>query len=333
MKTKIILFYIFFVVSFLKADVLTFSTDNDLFFQSDDTYTAALFLSWTGEEYKKADKDSFTYHYTCAFKNIINTLPLLDLDKKNINANISVQEIIFTPNDLSKSEPIYNDVQYSGTLALHFSLYSWDDTTFDSYRFSVGLVGPLSGAQHIQKVVHKITASEEPKGWDNQIDNYLAFNLGYLKGYKTYEHKLSYTTRIEWFNSTFLDLGSYYAGAGFGTLVRFGKNMPYNFNTPSALMSVTPTNHLNFKARNKELGWAVNIGTFVNYINYMYTHEISQKNGYKTESDAAIFLSGKLSFDLFYKDLQASLEFYPTRSKVTVKNTASWGRISFTWSL
>jgi len=329
MKLKIVTISLLSIYQFLYADTWTLSTDNDLFFQSDDAYTAAIFVSWMGDEYSKSDKDSFTYSYTSTLKDIFNTLPLVDLESENLNASMSLQEIMMTPNDLTQRDAIYNDVPYSGTLATHFSLYAWQENEFDEYRISVGLIGPLSGSEQIQKTIHTLTGSEVPMGWDNQIDNYFLLNVGYLKGMKNYEYNLNHNTRLEWFNSMYFDVGNYYIGAGGGSLLRIGQNMPHNFNTPSALMSISPSNHLNFTSRKSELGWAANIGINANFIAYMYIQEIAQKEGYNLE-DKNLLVSMLVSFDLYYENMQASLEFFPSKTS-KVDESSSWGRISFTW--
>lgn len=318
----------------LLSDIYTFSTDNDIVFNSDNGYTAALFFAWMGDEYKQAEKDSFTYYYTSTLSNLVNYLPYVSLDGKKLNASISLQEMIVTPTDLNSTEPNTDDVAYSGTLGLHFSIYAWDAQEFDQFRISTGVVGPLSGAEQIQTYIHKITGSTEPKGWDNQLDNHFVLNFGYLKGYKSYTKKLGSNVRLEWFNSGFADFGNYYVGAGGGTLLRLGQNMPYNFDTLSALMSATSTNQINFQSRNNKLGWAISMGVYANYIAYLYNIEANKKNGIKkdiSEITNAKVLTAKVSINLFYENLETSFEIYPTRTEYDSSNAASWGRINFTW--
>ncbi len=318
----------------LLSDVYTFSTDNDIVFDSDNGYTAALYFSWMGDELKDSEDGSFTHTYTSSFANLVDYIPFTNISSKKLNATISVQEMIITPTDLNATEPEYDDVAYSGTLGFHFSLYAWDETEFDQFRISTGVVGPLSGAEYIQKYIHKITGSTEPKGWDNQLDNHFFLNLGYLKGYKSYTKEFDHNIRLEWFNSGFADLGNYYVGAGGGTLIRFGQNMPYNFDVLSALMSVSSANQVNFKSRNDHFGWAFNMGVYANYIAYLYTLEASKELGNHqdiSEVTNAKTLTAKIGIDIYYDNIQTSFEIYPTRSEYDSSDAASWGRINFTW--
>ncbi len=334
MQIKTITISLLLFSKLLFGDTYTFSTDNDIVFNSDNGYTAALYLSWMGDEYKESQKDSFTYNYTSALSTLINYLPYVDLYGKRLNSTISLQEMIITPTELNSTKPNYDDVAYSGTLGFHFSLYAWNKDEFDQFRISTGVVGPLSGAEQIQTYIHKITGSTEPKGWDNQLDNHFFLNFGYLKGYKSYTKEFSGDIRLEWFNSGFADLGNYYIGAGGGTLLRFGQNMPYNFNVLSTLMSVSSANQINFKSRSDNLGWAINMGVYANYIAYLYTLEASKRAGNQediSELTNTKMLTGKLSLDIFYENLQASLEIYPTRAEYDSSDAASWGRINFTW--
>lgn len=331
MKIRITLISILLLQNFANADVWTFSTDNDLFFQSDDAYTAGGFLSWMGDEYSQSDKDSFTYTYTSTLKSIVTALPLVDLESKKLNAAISLQEIMITPNDLSQEEPIYTDMPYSGTFAMHLSLFAWDKHEFDEYRVSMGVVGPLSGAEQLQSLVHTITGSTEAMGWDNQLGNHFYLNLGYLKGMKSYEYKLNNTTRFEWFNSYYFDVGNYYIGAGAGTLIRIGQNMPNNFNASSTLISISPTNNLNFASRNDKFGWSANLGINGDLIGYMYLQDAARDAGYDVQKQRWL-INLTASVDVYYENMRASLELFPSRGSVNDDST-SWGRISFTWYL
>jgi|GEM_PF-382964 len=331
MKIKVIVISLFSIFNFSYADVWTLATDNDLVFHSDDAYTAGMFASWVGDEYSKSEADSFTYLYTSTLKNIFTLLPLIDLENKNLNASISLSEIVMTPNDLTQTQAIYDDIPYSGTLGIDFSLFAWDKNQFDEYRISVGVVGPLSGAEQLQNLVHKITGSEEAKGWDNQLGNHFYVNLGYLKGMKNYEYFLNNDTRFEWFNSMYFDAGNYYIGAGAGSLVRIGQNIPNNFNTPSTLMSTSASNNLNFTSRKNEFGWAANLGISADLIGYMYLQEAAIDAGYDVEREWGI-VSLTASFELYYENMRASLDLFPSRTS-SKDDSGSWGRISFTWYL
>lgn len=331
-KLKKFLLVLILSTKIVYADVYTFSTDNDLIFQTDKTYTAAIFFSWMGEEYSKADKDSFTYSYTSTLKDTFNYIPFISFKDKKLNATIDFQEMIITPEDINESEPVYDDIAYAGTVGVHFSLYSWDEYEFDLFRVSVGAVGPVSGAEYIQKYIHRLTNSTEPKGWDNQLDNHFALNFGYTKGLKSYTYNLNHNTRLEWFNSLFADVGNYYTGFGAGTLLRFGQNMPHNFDTLTALMSVTATNQINFKDRNNKFGWALSAGTYSNYVGYMYILEASKDAGYADVSQKAKLLTAKFGLDIYYEDLQVSLEVFPTEASYDVKGNNGWGRINITWA-
>ena len=204
------------------ADIWSVSIDNDVVFDSDDSYTGAFIVTWTGDEYSRAEEGSFTRSYTSFMSGMASWFPFSDFKGKKRNATIALQEFIITPDDINETEPVYDDVPYSGTLALHFSLYVWDEQEIENYRISAGVVGPRSGAEQLQRNLHKIIGANDPKGWDNQLGTHYALNFGYLRGIKHYIKPYANGMRLEWASSYFADIGNYYVGAGGGSVVRFG---------------------------------------------------------------------------------------------------------------
>lgn len=327
-----VLIVLFFFSSFSYSDIWTVSHDNDFMFDSDDRYTGGFFVSWSGDEYAKSEPGSYYRTYIETMNTLAGLLPLMEMEDKQKIASISLMEIMITPDDIESSVPVYDDVPYSGTLALHFSLFAWNDTELDDFHVGIGVVGPSSGAEQIQKGIHTLTGNTDPAGWDHQLGNHLIFNLGYLHGVRSYETQLTDTVKMEWFNSYFADIGNYYIGAGAGTLLRIGSNVPRNFDVSSALMSMSPTHHIDFKRALKGWGWAVKLGVYVNAMGYSYLNEEAERRGYAVE-DSKWLIIEEVGFDIYYDDLQVSIEVYHPRVGSEFQSASSWGRINFTWKV
>ena len=313
----------------LYGDVLHVEMDNDLIFSSDDSYTGGINITWMGDEYNKS-KDGFNELYISSLSDIFGYIPYVDFDGKKLNASFSLQEIIITPSDIYSEEPNYNDMPYVGMLATHFSLYSLSNNEFEQYRITLGTIGENSYAEEIQKGIHALIGNDEPKGWHNQLGPLFIFSFGYLRGFRNYENEYSNGTTFEWFNSYFIDVGNVYIGTGGGTVIRYGKNVPRNFDVQSALFNSSPSKTLNMSCRSKELGWSVEIGTAINSIGYFYIYEESKKKGYDFNMPPIAIIS-KIGFSLYLEDISMSLDILPTVTKSDTSQSSSWGRLSISW--
>lgn len=102
-------------------------------------------------------------------------------------ATYAVGQSVFTPDDIRRSEPNENDQPYAGWLYLGFNLEREIVPKSDSLRYldnielQLGVIGPLSGAEQVQRIGHDLTNATDPQGWDNQLDNEPGINLFYSR--------------------------------------------------------------------------------------------------------------------------------------------------------
>ncbi len=90
---------------------------------------------------------------------------------------------LFTPDDIRASAPIPDDHPYANLLFLANSRIAVDPERGRLYQSSLllGLLGSSVGEQ-VQKRIHRMTGSDIPQGWDNQISD---------GGELTFKHSLS----------------------------------------------------------------------------------------------------------------------------------------------
>ncbi len=76
----------------------------------------------------------------------------------------------FTPEDITVSEPLQGDRPYAGLVYVASTRENYRPAEELSWQstLSVGILG-LDIVGDLQKGIHSITGSDEPKGWDNQI--------------------------------------------------------------------------------------------------------------------------------------------------------------------
>ncbi len=98
----------------------------------------------------------------------------------------SLGQQVYTPTDLARTDLIVEDRPYAGWLYTSLGMFtdSQQRTKFRSINrleFILGQVGPDSYAEDVQRQIHKITDSNEPKGWDNQLHNETTFDVQYQR--------------------------------------------------------------------------------------------------------------------------------------------------------
>ncbi len=154
-------------------DFFTFSFENDYFVAEDDGYTNGMGISFGHGPFKAFNSDNTPGWLYGLIKDLyINTAP----DKLR-GITHSFYQVMQTPDDLSRIDPILDDVPYVGHLGWRCSLNAWDKQIADQVSISLGFVGPVSMAKGTQKIVHRVFGSDTPRGWGNQIDNEAVFNF------------------------------------------------------------------------------------------------------------------------------------------------------------
>ena len=313
----------------LHADTWSLLHDNDFVFDSDDRYSAGLQIGWTGSAYEAAEADSFNRAYISAMSSLL-ALTGVSFEGRRRSGAISLQEMMITPSNLESRVPIYDDVPYAGILSADFALFAYDDDDFDTYRLSVGILGPDSGAESLQKAVHKLVGATDPKGWDNQLGTKAIIQAGYAKGIRQYVRKYAGESRLEWFNSYYVDIGTLYSGAGVGSSLRYGVNMPRNFAASGGLLNNITGDRLGLEEGRRKWGWEIRAGIALNGVAYFYYFDEAKRRGY-TFDRPRLIPKANIGASLYLDGFRLSLDLFPEGSSNANTESSSFGRISFTW--
>lgn len=142
---------------------------------------------------------------------------------------------LYTPDNIRRAELIEDDRPYAALLFAGMSIFSddrhdgWRDTS--GLHLDIGIVGPAAGGEKIQRRVHEITDSDEPRGWDNQLRNEPFVNLAY-------QHRWWLQQRLaglefEYGPSAGFALGNLYTNGSAGFGVRVGQRLARSFSIPA----------------------------------------------------------------------------------------------------
>jgi len=158
-----------------------------------------------------------------------NVIPTLTQDGLVYRAGIAIGQVFQTPDDLSSSDLIEDDVPYAGALTLQASWYAYNDDEFRGFEITAGVVGPPSLAEQTQKTVHKLTGNQDPKGWDHQLSTEPVVNLNYMRKRKIWRKGNPAGFAFDAAIDGNVGLGNLFTQASAAIELRMGHNLPGGF--------------------------------------------------------------------------------------------------------
>jgi len=161
------------------ARVLTVVLENDVFYDTDRHYTNGVRASWAGTPQgtpKWADA-------------IAQRLPVYRAGA-TVRTLFTLGQNMYTPDDISLESPPLDDRPYAGWTYFSVGLLALTESDaanarakrpnrLDQLELWVGVIGPASFAEDVQKFVHKTIDATAPKGWHTQLGNEPAVLLSY----------------------------------------------------------------------------------------------------------------------------------------------------------
>lgn len=237
--------------AFAERNWFSASWENDLVAGKDGGgYTNGIYFSWgqrndPGEEITQSP---------------LLTLPLawmVDDDPTYAYKLHSLGQAMVTPEDITKEIPDPNDAPYAGLLYLRSTYVVVKNDFSDHVATLVGIVGPSSRAEEVQKFVHKMVGSNQPRGWEYQLDDKFVWQLQ-----RTALWRFS-TSDSSPFDAVLLaDLagGNLESRAGAGLFLRAGSGLARNYSTMGFLSS-----RISSPVAVSD-GWYIYLGGTANYV-------------------------------------------------------------------
>jgi hypothetical protein len=84
----------------------------------------------------------------------------------------SLNQVMVTPADITRKVPDPADAPYLGALWFRAAQVSVHGDIADTLAVNLGMIGPASGARQSQILIHRLTGSDRPQGWDYQVHNH-----------------------------------------------------------------------------------------------------------------------------------------------------------------
>ena len=225
------MFIFIFIVQLLAAQDIGLEQKDDWEFERINLYFENDVFSNTDNEYTDGSRLSVLIYRPDAQNEWLN-IPFTDNIKRANFISFSLTQQIFTPDDLNETELIEDDRPYAGWLYFELGLHQSSARHLDSLTMQVGIVGPASKMEQLQRYVHEKFGSEVAQGWDNQLNNEVGIQLNY-------QHKWRYISEPVWgIGSSFIpfaggEFGNIAIKANTGALLRVGWNVPEDFGSTS----------------------------------------------------------------------------------------------------
>lgn len=194
---------------------VSFSLDNDGIFGVDQDYTNGLFLSYASGA---IEPNWITKPLSLSYWGAAS------LDK----FEITLGHKMYTPSDIEADYPLTNDRPYAGYLHSEFNYISLNPHQAQRVNFTIGTTGENSLADKAQDIVHGITGSDEPQGWDYQVGNKIAGSVGYLTHINLIRYRSIANSDFEISNVSEANVGNFRSDVSTGLMFRWGTDLAGN---------------------------------------------------------------------------------------------------------
>jgi hypothetical protein len=194
--------------------------ENDKFAGTDCDYTNGVRFAWLSAE----------ENMPAWSRNVADNLPLAPQGHKRIS--VALGQSMFAPEDLKSSALVPNEQPYAGWLYGSVGMVSDTGKTLDNVMLTLGVVGPLSGAEQTQKFIHRLTDSQDPKGWDNQLENEPGIILTYERKWRGIIEASPFGIGADVTPHVGVNLGNINTDASVGATLRLGYDLPADYGPP-----------------------------------------------------------------------------------------------------
>jgi len=311
----------------LKAEVVNLSWDNDLLTGTDRGYTNGVRLSYLTDT--ADENDGKPARFARVLRDELHFLPGIGTADSKQAVSLSLRQLMVTPEDITVEGPQFDDIPYAGHLSLSGTLWSWNADTITGFGAHIGVIGPESGAESVQKWVHKATGSDKSQGWGNQLGTDVVGGIQAAHGRKLLQ--LGQGGNIEQRVSVIGSglLSSFRTSAKTGLVWQLGRHLPINFVPDYAGTSSTIALPGSFKDWGSS--WSVYVGLGVEYVGYSYIDD--NAGAYRFDEGPLI---GRLGLGATWQwdHLLAAVTLRASTSEdERHKDNFSFGTLSVSWAI
>ena len=270
---------------------ITITYENDAFFGKDGGYTNGIGIFWAHGTF-----DEFSEEVIPRWANLLTkNLPISTTPGKVRAVSYVVGQSMQTADDITLNELVPDDAPYMGLLGWKGTLHAFDDASADKISLFLGVVGPASGAEYVQKFVHSIVGVNKPEGWAHQLKNEPVFKLSADKSWRLANKSSERGTGFDIISVLQGGIGTLRSDIGAGISFRYGRNLLRTF----PAVTFIPGREVNPLAGMDQRSWNV----FLNVLGRYVFNDISIDGNTFTDSHSVelihdqYFLTAGISFN------------------------------------
>lgn len=195
--------------------------ENDLFYDTDRNYTNGVRAEWLSGPVRQPDWAL----------DLARKFPIFPSDG-TIRISYAAGQNMYTPSDITLVDPPLDDRPYAGWLYGSVGVIAENGRRLDQLELSVGVVGPASLAEQTQIFIHDITGSDDPNGWDTQLENEPGVLLIYQRSWRKFVSESISGFMFDVTPHAGGALGNVFTHANAGVTMKFGRRLPLDYGTP-----------------------------------------------------------------------------------------------------
>lgn len=175
--------------------------------------------------------------------NLADKLPWFDSNRIGMaedalegRGSISIGQSIYTPENIDTTELVPDERPYAGWLYIGFGLMANQGNEhydrYDKLQLEIGVIGPMSFAEDVQRFIHSIIGARIPQGWEHQLKNELGVALYYEQAYRIIPKQKIFTFEYDIVPLVGGCIGNVFTYLNAGIVLRIGKDLKKDFGPP-----------------------------------------------------------------------------------------------------
>ena len=232
--------------------------ENDFIADDDSGYTNGIGVSWGKGFFDEFNEDNLPGW----INSIAQHLPYSNDPNNQHAVSYQLSQQMYTPDDIQEEAIIEDDRPYAGILLWTTHLHSFNDTFSNRYWLSLGAVGPISGAEQVQDIIHDMIGVDKAQGWDNQLENEAVFLVANERLYRLSPGHFDNGWQYDVIGMSEIMAGTLRSEIGAGLGIRMGSRLQRSFSAASLI----PGRNVNPLAASLESDWQVFMNLYGRYV-------------------------------------------------------------------
>jgi lipid A 3-O-deacylase len=204
------------------APTFTAYFENDTVAKTDRHYTNGVKLSWLSADLNSWGQEGWR-------KTFLEALPFVNRPDAQRKFGFALGQNIYTPQEIELVPPDPNDRPYAGWSYIELKFASKSATVMNAISVQIGVVGPHSYAEDVQRIVHEWLDNKRPLGWDYQLRDELGINVVFERKGRLFIHTPGNLLGADLVPHIGVSLGNVQTHANAGASLRAGFNLQNDF--------------------------------------------------------------------------------------------------------